>query len=82
MPVNIIKFNSQQKTIHPTQKPIPLLEYLIRTYTKENDTVLDFTMGSGSTGVASKNLKRKFIGIEKDTKYFDIAKNRIESILV
>ena len=78
MPVNIIKFNSQQKTIHPTQKPVALLEYLIKTYTNENDTVLDFTMGSGSTGVACKNLNRNFIGIEKDEKYFDIAKQRIE----
>ena len=81
MPVNIIKFNSQQKTIHPTQKPIDLLEYLIKTYTNKNDTVLDFTMGSGSTGVACKNLNREFIGIELDKKYFKIAKNRIESTL-
>ncbi len=64
--------------IHPTQKPVALLEYLIKTYTLENETVLDFTMGSGSTGVACKNLNRKFIGIEKDDKYFVIAKNRIE----
>jgi site-specific DNA-methyltransferase (adenine-specific) len=63
---------------HPTQKPVPLLEYLIKTYTLENETVLDFTMGSGSTGVACKNLNRKFIGIEKDDKYFKIAKERIE----
>jgi DNA modification methylase len=64
--------------VHPTQKPVPLLEYLIKTYTLENETVLDFTMGSGSTGVACKNLNRSFIGIEKDDKYFEIAKNRIE----
>jgi len=57
---------------------LSLLEYLIKTYTNENDTVLDFTMGSGSTGVACKNLNRNFIGIEKDDKYFDIAKQRIE----
>jgi site-specific DNA-methyltransferase (adenine-specific) len=57
---------------------VALLEYLIKTYTNENDTVLDFTMGSGSTGVACKNLNRNFIGIEKDDKYFDIAKQRIE----
>ena len=63
---------------HPTQKPVPLLEYLIKTYTQEEETVLDFTMGSGSTGVACKNLNRNFIGIEKDDKYFEIAKNRIE----
>ncbi len=68
--------------LHPTQKPIELCEYLIKTYTNQNHTVLDFTMGSGSTGVACKNINRKFIGIEKDTKYFDIAKKRIESILV
>ena len=68
--------------LHPTQKPIELCEYLIKTYTNENDTVLDFTMGSGSTGVACKNLNRQFIGIEKDKKYFDIAKNRINGVLV
>ena len=82
-PTSILKFNRELKNrFHPTQKPIALLEYLIKTYTIENDTVLDFTMGSGSTGVACKNINRKFIGIEKDTKYFDIAKKRIESILV
>lgn len=64
---------------HPTQKPVPLLEYLIKTYTLEGETVLDFTMGSGSTGVAAKNLNRKFIGIEKDDKYFEIAKERINN---
>lgn len=64
---------------HPTQKPVPLLEYLIKTYTLENETVLDFTMGSGSTGVACKNLNRKFIGIEKDDKYFEIAQTRINA---
>ena len=64
--------------LHPTQKPIPLLEYLIKTYTNENDTILDNTMGSGSTGVAAVNLKRKFIGIELDEKYFNIAKARIK----
>lgn len=69
--------NSAEKVAHPTQKPVALLEYLIKTYTSENETVLDFTMGSGSTGVACKNLNRKFIGIEKDDKYFEIAKRRI-----
>ena len=59
-----------------------MLEYLIKTYTNENDTVLDFTMGSGSTGVACKNTNRKFIGIEMDKNYFDIAKNRIESAFI
>ena len=67
----------QKINLHPTQKPVALLEYLIKTYTLENETVLDFTMGSGSTGVACKNLNRNFIGIEKDAKYFEIAKNRI-----
>ena len=66
-------------TGHPTQKPVKLMEYLIKTYTNENETVLDFTMGSGSTGVACKNTNRKFIGIELDKKYFDIAKERIDN---
>jgi site-specific DNA-methyltransferase (adenine-specific) len=67
-----------QKSYHPTQKPVALLEYLIETYTVEGQTVLDFTMGSGSTGVACLNTGRNFIGIEKDLKYFHIAKERIE----
>ena len=65
--------------LHPTQKPVALLEYLIKTYTQEGETVLDFTMGSGSTGVAAKNLNRSFIGIELDEKYFEIAKERINA---
>ena len=69
----------RQDQIHPTQKPVALLEYLIKTYTQENDTVLDFTMGSGTTGVACKNLNRKFIGIELDKDYFEIAKQRINA---
>jgi site-specific DNA-methyltransferase (adenine-specific) len=81
-PRTIIKFNIDKDKIHPTQKPIALLEYLIKTYTNEGDTVLDFTMGSGSTGVACKNLNRNFIGIEMDKNYFDIAKNRIETTLI
>jgi DNA modification methylase len=79
-PINILQFNKddiRNGKQHPTQKPVALLEYLIKTYTNENDTVLDFTMGSGSTGVASKNLNRNFIGIEKDKDYFDIARTRI-----
>lgn len=64
---------------HPTQKPVALMEYLIKTYTNEGETVLDFTMGSGTTGVACKNLNRKFIGIEMDEGYYNIAKSRIES---
>jgi len=79
-PINIINFK-RERGFHPTQKPVALLEYLIKTYTNENDTVLDFTMGSGSTGVACKNLDREFIGIELDKQYFEIAKNRIESTL-
>ena len=63
--------------LHPSQKPVALMEYLVKTYTNENETVLDFTMGSGTTGVACKNLNRNFIGIELDDKYFDIAKERI-----
>ena len=63
--------------MHPTQKPVALLEYLIKTYTNENDTVLDNCMGSGSTGVACVNTNRNFIGIELDEKYFNIAKERI-----
>ena len=68
------------KTIHPTQKPVALMEYLIKTYTNEGETVLDFTMGSGTTGVACKNLNRKFIGIEKDETYFKIAQDRIAAV--
>lgn len=78
LPSCVIKFNNENKPIHPTQKPIALLEYLIRTYTNEGETVLDFTMGSGSTGVACVNTKRHFIGIELDEGYFNIAKERIE----
>lgn len=78
LPKSILEFSKPSgKYLHPTQKPVPLLEYLIKTYTNEGDTVLDFTMGSGSTGVACKNLNRKFIGIELDEKYFEIAKHRI-----
>jgi site-specific DNA-methyltransferase (adenine-specific) len=77
--VNTCKHNSVDKSgYHPTQKPILLMEYLIRTYTNENELVLDFTMGSGTTGVACKNLNRDFIGIEIDKDYFEIAKERIE----
>tara|TARA_R110000744_G_scaffold6842_1_gene23627 strand:- start:16 stop:759 length:744 start_codon:yes stop_codon:yes gene_type:complete len=76
--IPVINNLSKDKSgLHPTQKPIALMEYLIKTYTNENETVLDFTMGSGSTGVAAKNLNRNFIGIEQDEKYFEIAKQRI-----
>jgi len=77
-PKSILQFKSDP-TVHPTQKPVALMEYLIRTYTNEGDTVLDFTMGSGTTGVACVNTNRKFIGIELDAKYFDIASDRIEA---
>ena len=76
-PSTVLQFNRENNTVHPTQKPVALLEYLIKTYTQENETVLDFTMGSGSTGVAAKNLNRSFIGIELDEKYFEIARERI-----
>jgi site-specific DNA-methyltransferase (adenine-specific) len=78
-PCMIIDFKSERGSnrYHPTQKPVALLEYLIKTYTIEGETVLDFTMGGGSTGVACKNLNRKFIGIEKDAKYFKIAEERL-----
>ena len=80
-PTSILEFSNADKTgkLHPTQKPVPLLEYLIKTYTLENETVLDFTMGSGSTGVACVNTNRDFIGIELDDNYFSIAKDRIEA---
>ena len=75
-PSSILEY-ARARGLHPTQKPVPLLEYLIKTYTLEGETVLDFTMGSGSTGVAAKNLNRSFIGIEKDENYYNIAKERI-----
>ena len=79
-PVDVITFsNANNHTVHPTQKPVDLLEYLIKTYTNEGMTVLDNCMGSGSTGVAAKQLNRNFIGMELDPKYFEIAKQRIES---
>lgn len=77
-PTQYLNFKCESKTIHPTQKPILLMEYLIKTYTNENETVLDFTMGSGSTGVACVNTKRNFIGIELDDKYFNTAEQRIK----
>ena len=82
-PQDVINFtdltgNSKER-LHSTQKPIALIEYLVKTYTQENETVLDFTMGSGTTGVACKNLNRNFIGIELDEGYFNIAEKRIKS---
>ena len=72
----------KERTQHPTGKPVALLEYLIKTYTQEGETVLDFTMGSGSTGVACLNTNRRFIGIEMDETYFDIAANRMNVCLL
>jgi len=80
-PKGIIEFskaNNVDSKLHPTQKPIALMEYLIKTYTNKNETVLDFTMGSGSTMVACQNTNRNGIGIEQDEKYFEIAQKRIK----
>lgn len=78
-PTSIIKFNYDKEKLHKTQKPVKLLEYLIKTYTSEGDLVLDFTCGSGSTGVACLNTNRKFVGIELDEKYFNISRERLEN---
>jgi len=79
-PRSVIKIaNPNHKSPHPTAKPIELMEWLVKTYTNEGDTVLDFAMGSGTTGVASRRLNRDFIGIELDMDYFNIALERIES---
>ena len=81
-PQNILVYSNayQKNKLHPTQKPVELLEYLIKTYTQEGEVVLDNCMGSGTTGVACKNLNRKFIGIELDDTYYEIAKNRINGV--
>lgn len=76
-PKSVQFFKRDKNKVHPTQKPVKMLEYLIKTYTDEGDTVIDFCMGSGSTGVACRNLNRNFIGIELDENYFNIAKQRI-----
>lgn len=78
-PTTVLQFNKVQKAVHPTQKPVPLLEYLIKTYTNEGETVLDNCMGSGSTGVACVNTNRSFIGIELNQKYYNLAKERIKN---
>ena len=78
-PRQVLDIASEGATVHPTQKPVALMEYLIKTYTNEGETVLDFTMGSGTTGVACKNLNRDFIGIELDQNYFNIAKERVNN---
>ena len=75
----VFKSDKQKSYLHPTQKPVALMEYLIKTYTNENETVLDFTMGSGSTLVACKNTNRNGIGIEMNDKYFEIAEERINN---
>ena len=80
-PKQVISFGVVERgTLHPTQKPVDLLEYLIKTYTQDGEVILDNCMGSGSTGVAALNLHRKFIGIELDENYFNIAKDRIEKV--
>ena len=79
-PTDVLKFIGE-RGLHPTQKPVALLEYLIKTYSDKGDTVLDFTMGSGSTGVACKNTGRDFIGVELDENYFNIARTRIDGHL-
>jgi site-specific DNA-methyltransferase (adenine-specific) len=79
-PSTILTFASEGKNQHPTQKPVALMEYLVATYSNPGDTVLDPTMGSGTTGVAAAALGRKFIGIERDEKFFDIAGSRIKAM--
>ena len=80
-PKHFIEFEGvpTSQRLHPTQKPVALLEYLVKTYTNEGDTVLDNCMGSGSTGEACRNTNRKFIGIEFEKKYFDIARRRLSA---
>jgi site-specific DNA-methyltransferase (adenine-specific) len=75
---NVLEYSKETDGFHPTQKPVALLEYLVRTFTNEGETVLDNTMGSGSTGVACVNTGRDFIGIELNAEYFNIAKQRID----
>ena len=78
-PQSVLYFERESQPVHPTQKPLALLEWLIKTYSNEGDTILDNCMGSGTTGVACKHLHRNFIGIELDQEYFDVAKKRIET---
>ena len=80
-PKDVLKFNRDKERLHPTQKPVDLLKFLIKSYTNEHDVVLDNCMGSGSTGVACINTNRNFIGIELEEKYFNIAKQRIEKVI-
>ena len=79
LPESILKFNNEQRYEHPTQKPVALIEYLIKTYTNEWETVLDFTIGSGTTAIACINTKRNYIWFELDKWYFDIANERIRN---
>jgi len=81
-PISIIEVCSLKKAIHPTQKPVKLLEFFINSFSNKDETILDFTMGSGSTGVACKNLNRKFVGIEDNEEYFEIAKKRINDVVI
>ena len=74
--------NKKEAGLHPTQKPVALMEYLIKTYTNENETVLDFTMGSGTTGLACLNTGRQFVGVEMDPEYFAVAVARLEQAIV
>ena len=76
-PKEILEFSIETGTIHPTQKPVPLMEYLIKTYSNEGETVLDNVMGSGTTGIAAINCNRNFIGIEKEKQYFEVSLERI-----
>jgi len=78
--IQVFSTDTQNSSLHPTQKPVSLIEYLIKTYTNENEIVLDSCMGSGTCGVACRNLNRRFIGIEMDEKYFEIAEERIMEI--
>ena len=79
-PTSVLKYNSVHNPPHPTQKPLALMEYLIKTYTNEGEIVLDFTCGSGTTLLACKKLNRKYIGIEKEKKYCDIAEKRLSAV--
>lgn len=77
-PKQLIEFNSVQRTVHPTQKPLSLIEYMIKTYTNEGDLILDNTCGSGTTGLGAKNLNRNYIMMEQDPKYYEIACKRVQ----
>jgi site-specific DNA-methyltransferase (adenine-specific) len=80
-PISIIEFSNAKRGVHPTQKPVALFEYLIKTYTNEGETVLDNCMGSGTTAIACLNTNRQYIGFENDKKYFDLANERINTYL-